>query len=59
VVVLSGSATLVVDGLEHALFAHELAFVPRGARRAITAGEEGVRYLSSHVARPGPGIRTV
>ncbi|HZQ57742.1 MAG TPA: cupin domain-containing protein [Acidimicrobiales bacterium] len=57
-VVLSGSATLVVDGLEHALSAHELAFVPRGARRAITAGSEGVRYLSTHVARAGPAIRT-
>lgn len=58
VVLLEGSAALVIDGVEHALSAHELAFVPRGARRAITAGRDGVRYLSMHVAGPGPAIRT-
>jgi len=57
IVVLDGTVALLVDGVAHPLGTHELAFVPRGTRRAIVAGDAGARYLSVHTARPGPAIR--
>lgn len=53
VVVLAGSATVTIDGAPHAVAAPAALLVPRGARRAIRAGEDGVRYLSVH-RRRGP-----
>lgn len=53
VVVLAGAATVVIDDAEHALGAPGAILVPRGARRAVRAGEGGVRYLSVH-RRRGP-----
>jgi quercetin dioxygenase-like cupin family protein len=52
VVVLDGSATLSIDGEERELARGESAIVPTGRRRKITAGGEGVRYLSVHRRRP-------
>jgi quercetin dioxygenase-like cupin family protein len=51
VVVLEGSATLTLDGTEHALGAHQLLLLPKGSERALTAGPDGVRYLSIHLRR--------
>jgi methenyltetrahydrofolate cyclohydrolase len=51
VVVLDGSAELVLDGIEHRLRAHQLVLLPRGSSRALTAGPLGVRYLSIHLRR--------
>jgi methenyltetrahydrofolate cyclohydrolase len=51
VVVLDGSAELVLDGIEHRLRAHQLVLLPRGSSRALTAGPLGVRYLPIHLRR--------
>ena len=53
VVVLEGSATVMIDGAPHGLVAPAAILVPRGALRAIEAGDGGVRYLSVH-RRRGP-----
>jgi mannose-6-phosphate isomerase-like protein (cupin superfamily) len=52
-VVLAGSATLTVDGEAHTLDPGEPTIVDKGARRALLAGPEGVRYLTAHVRRSG------
>lgn len=52
-VVLTGSATLTVEGEPRELAAGEATIVDKGTRRALVAGPEGVRYLTAHVRRPG------
>jgi hemerythrin-like domain-containing protein len=52
VVVLDGSATLSIDGEERELARSEAAIIAKGRRRKITAGRDGVRYLSIHRRRP-------
>jgi len=52
VVVLDGSVTLSIDGEERELARGEAAIVAKGGRRKITAGPDGVRYLSIHRRRP-------
>jgi mannose-6-phosphate isomerase-like protein (cupin superfamily) len=52
-VVVSGSGTCTVDGREEPLAAARARLVPKGARRAIAAGPQGIRYLSIH-RRRGP-----
>ena len=61
IVVLQGSASVSLAGDEHQLASGELLLVPRGSTRSITAGRDGVRYLSIHRRRdplapmaPGP-----
>ena len=56
-VVLSGSATLTVDGEARGLGAGEATIVDKGARRALVAGSDGVRYLTAHVRRGGLEIK--
>jgi uncharacterized cupin superfamily protein len=53
VVVLGGHGTATIDGGRHELAAGSAILIPRGARRAITAGDRGLRYLSVH-RRRGP-----
>jgi quercetin dioxygenase-like cupin family protein len=55
-VVLTGSATLTVDGDAREFQAGEATIVDRGARRALVAGE-GVRYLTAHIRRGGLDIK--
>jgi quercetin dioxygenase-like cupin family protein len=50
--VLDGSVTLSIDGEERELARGEAAIVAKGGRRKITAGPDGVRYLSIHRRRP-------
>ncbi|HEY3576398.1 MAG TPA: cupin domain-containing protein [Gaiellaceae bacterium] len=52
-VVLAGSAALTVDGDARELRAGEATIVDKGARRALVAGSDGVRYLTAHVRRGG------
>ena len=52
-VVLAGSATLTVDGDPRGLDVGEATIVDKGARRALVAGPNGVRYLTAHVRRGG------
>jgi quercetin dioxygenase-like cupin family protein len=53
VVVLDGHGSVMIDGEPHALAAGAAILIPRGARRRITSGEGGLRYLSVH-RRRGP-----
>jgi mannose-6-phosphate isomerase-like protein (cupin superfamily) len=50
--VAEGSATVTVDGEERQLAAGEGLIVDKSRRRKITAGADGVRYLSVHLRRP-------
>src|SRR5688572_8371602 len=56
VVVLVGAVTATVDGAEQHLGPHQAVLLPRGARRALRAGDAGARYLTIHAARPPFGI---
>jgi quercetin dioxygenase-like cupin family protein len=51
VIVVSGSATIEVDGVPHALEEAQLVLLPRGTARKIVAGDAGVRYVSVHRRR--------
>jgi len=42
-----------VDGEARELGAGEATIVDKGARRALVAGRDGVRYLTAHVRRGG------
>lgn len=54
VVVLDGSGTAAVDGSTPATLGPQvLALLPKGSRRRIDAGPDGLRYLSVH-RRRGP-----
>lgn len=52
-VVVEGGAMLSVDGEEQELRAGDAQIVPKGARRALVAGPDGVRYATAHVRRGG------
>ena len=51
--VFAGSLTLTVDGEPQELGAGEASIVAKGARRALVAGPDGVRYLTAHLRRGG------
>jgi len=53
VVTLAGHGTATIDGTPHDLTAGTALLVPRGTRRRIQAGGDGLRYLSVH-RRRGP-----
>jgi quercetin dioxygenase-like cupin family protein len=52
VVVLDGSAILRIDGEERQLERGETVIIAKGQARRLTAGPDGVRYLSVHRRRP-------
>jgi quercetin dioxygenase-like cupin family protein len=52
VVVLAGSAEIAVAGRRQRLRSGQALIIPKGEPRQITAGGEGVRYLSAHRRRP-------
>jgi len=52
-VLLEGAALLTVDGEPRELSAGEATIVEKGARRALVAGPDGVRYLTAHTRRGG------
>jgi quercetin dioxygenase-like cupin family protein len=52
VVVLDGSAMLRIDGKERQLEPGETVIIAKGEARKLTAGPDGVRYLSVHRRRP-------
>ena len=56
-VVVSGSATLTVDGEATELGVGEATIVEKGASRALVAGADGVRYVTAHIRRGGLEIR--
>jgi quercetin dioxygenase-like cupin family protein len=57
VFVVAGSAELALDGETSVLAAGEATIVAKGRRRRLTAGPDGVRYLSAHLRRPPLQIR--
>jgi quercetin dioxygenase-like cupin family protein len=50
-VVLSGSATVAIDGEPHEVHAGQALILEKGCSRRISAGQAGVRYLSVHRRR--------
>ncbi|MFG3364061.1 cupin domain-containing protein [Streptomyces sp. NPDC090032] len=52
-VVLEGDGSLRHAGEEEQLAPGALVFVPRGERRSVTAGPDGLAYLTAHRRRPG------
>lgn len=52
-VVRRGDGEMTVDGERHELGERAIALIPRGARRSIVAGPDGISYLSVHRHR-GP-----
>jgi hypothetical protein len=52
-ITIAGSGIVVIDEHEHALHGHRAFLVSKGARRRITAGGNGLRYVSVHQRR-GP-----
>jgi quercetin dioxygenase-like cupin family protein len=52
VAVLEGSATVTVDGRALQLAPGDAVIIDKGRARRITAGANGVRYLSVHLRRP-------
>lgn len=56
-VVLAGSARLDVGGDVSELGLGSAVIVEKGRSRALTAGPDGVRYLTAHLRRPGLQIR--
>jgi mannose-6-phosphate isomerase-like protein (cupin superfamily) len=58
-VVVAGSATVTVDGVVSELTAPAAIVVPKGARRELTAGGAGVRYVTVHRVRGGLQIAPV
>jgi len=55
-VVLAGSGVLTVDAADHPIAAGTLAIVPRGTRRKVVAGSDGLRCLTVHRRRGGLGL---
>lgn len=52
-VVIAGDGTVTVDGRPIDLQAQRGVVVPKGTVRAISAGSQGLRYLSIHLRRTG------
>ena len=52
-VVLAGSATVTIDGEAQLVEPGEVVVIEKGSARRITAGPDGVRYLTVHTRR-GP-----
>jgi quercetin dioxygenase-like cupin family protein len=55
-VVVEGSARLDLDGESFQLVQADAVLLPKGARRRVVAGLDGVRYLSVHLRRGGLAI---
>jgi uncharacterized cupin superfamily protein len=59
VVVLAGSLELELDGEPRTIPAGDVAVVEKGRRRRLTAGPDGVRYVTVHRKRPGLSVATL
>ncbi|AZM92526.1 MULTISPECIES: hypothetical protein [Streptomyces] len=57
-VVVEGGGRLDTEDGPHRLRPHTACWLARGARRSLTAGPQGLAYLTVHTRRPGLGIGT-
>lgn len=55
--VVDGAGLLDTEDGDRPLAAGGLVWLPRGARRGVAAGPEGLTYLTVHRRRPGLSIR--
>jgi quercetin dioxygenase-like cupin family protein len=55
--VTDGTGRIDADGDAQDLRPGSLVWLPRGSRRALAAGPDGLVYLSAHRRRPGMAIR--
>lgn len=55
-VIVEGGGVLDVDAERHEVSAGMLVHVPKGTRRALTAGAEALLYITVHRARDALGI---
>lgn len=55
--VVEGSGVISLRAGDLALEPHALVWLPRSARRSLSAGPQGLSYLTVHQRRPGLGIR--
>lgn len=51
--VLAGSAEVEIDGEQRQVAAGEVMVIEKGSSRRISAGSQGVRYLTVHRKRAG------
>ncbi len=51
IVVTKGSGLAIIDGQQRPLHAHHALLIPKGSRRQILAGHDGLHYLSVHLRR--------
>ena len=51
--VLGGSGELELDGERRRLAAGEVVVLPKGSRRRVAAGPDGIRYATVHLRRGG------
>ncbi|MGW4002779.1 hypothetical protein ACWEGM_13055, partial [Streptomyces nigra] len=56
--VVAGDGTVTGSGGEANLTTGGLLWLPRGSRRALAAGEQGLSYVTVHRRRPGMTIRS-
>jgi quercetin dioxygenase-like cupin family protein len=56
--VVEGSGALRTDHDVVALAEQSLIWLPRGSRRSLIAGPNGLAYVTVHQKRPGMGIRS-
>ncbi|AUY53048.1 hypothetical protein C2142_33685 [Streptomyces sp. CB01881] len=54
---LAGEGTLRCAGADHDLRSGAVLLLPRGAVRGVSAGPDGVVYLTVHRRRPGMTVR--
>ncbi|MFI9822539.1 cupin domain-containing protein [Streptomyces sp. NPDC052013] len=56
--VIAGSGTLTAPDGAHPLHRGTLTWLPHGSTRSLTAGPEGLTYLTVHRRRPGLRIQS-
>ncbi|WP_308315649.1 hypothetical protein [Streptomyces sp. ISL-100] len=58
-VVVQGSGRLGTGAEAHPVTLHSAVWLARGSRRSLTAGPDGMTYLTVHTRRPGLGVAPI
>jgi len=56
-IVLAGGGELLLDDAKQPLAAGEVTVIPKGTRRRVVAGADGIRYATVHRRRAGLQIQ--